>query len=68
MTVVGYTGKGQAECCWFDDDKKQHRIKFPESALHETPVAELSDEQLRSCVHATLVRRECKRGQPNKTK
>lgn len=68
MTVVGFTGKGLAECCWFDDGKKEHRAQFPEAALIATPVAGLSDEQLRAKVENELLQHESKAKQPKKTK
>lgn len=45
MTIVRIA-KGQAECCWFDKDHKEHRSKFPPKALVTTPAREMSDEEL----------------------
>ena len=68
MTVVSYTKKGQTECCWFDSGNKERRTQFPEAALIATPVAELSDEQLRAKVENELPQHESKAKQPKKTK
>ena len=54
MTIVGYTEKDQAECCWFDNDQKERRTQFPEAALVVMPAEELSDEQLRARVQEEL--------------
>lgn len=64
MTVVGYTKKGQVECCWFDSDNKERRTQFPQAALMATPAAELSDEQLRTRVENELLQHESGAKQP----
>jgi uncharacterized protein YodC (DUF2158 family) len=66
MTVVGYTEKGQTECCWFDDDKKERRTQFPEAALVLTPAAELSDDQLRAEMQNILLQHDSKTRQHKK--
>jgi uncharacterized protein YodC (DUF2158 family) len=64
MTIIGYTEKGQAECCWFDNDRKERRSQFPEAALIAMPVSELSDEQLRIAVQNDLLQHERKASRP----
>jgi uncharacterized protein YodC (DUF2158 family) len=46
MTVVGHTKDGQDNCCWFGNDQKQRRSKFPEAALVPEHAEDLTDEEL----------------------
>lgn len=68
MTVVGHTKSGEAECCWFDDDRKERRTHFPESALLVTPMAELSDAQLRARVENELLQQGSMARHPKRAK